>query len=52
MRYTHAHLVYISWFEYQQRTILNIYLILTTFLYKSEFEMSSPSHTLVYAYKY
>ena len=39
--------VYISWFEYQQRTIWNIYFILTTFLYKSEDEMSSPSHTCI-----
>ena len=39
--------IYISWFEYQQRTIWNIYLILTTFLYKSEDDMSSPSHTCI-----
>ena len=39
--------VYISWFEYQQRTIWNINFILTTFLCNSENKMSSPSHTWI-----
>ena len=37
----------ISLFEYQQRTIWNIFFILTTVWYKSEQLMSSPSHTCI-----